>query len=134
VHHNPRRRHFDDEDDDAFAVLRRDQPRSSVMEIQKALAGASSAININWINIGPVNPYVKVGGQFTGISGKLQAFAWESLHPETLYAGGGIGSGNEGPTTEAGVFKSTDGGKSWTAASRGLLDATVNVLSHRSAA
>jgi hypothetical protein len=75
-----------------------------------------------------VNPNVQIGGQYTGVSGKLQAFAWEPSHPKVMYAGGGIGSGNEGPATEAGVFKSTDGGNSWSVASQGLLDTTVNVL------
>ena len=114
--------------DDEFADLRRDQSRSSVLEIQKTFAGAASTVNFNWINPGPVNPYVQIFGQYTGMSGKLQAFAWEPSHPNVMYAGGGIGSGNEGPATEAGVFKSTDGGTSWAPANQGLLDTAVNVL------
>jgi hypothetical protein len=45
-----------------------------------------------------------------------------------MYAGGGNGSGAEGPFTETGVFKTTDGGNSWTAINNGLTDHSVNVL------
>ena len=109
---------------DEIADLRRDQSRSSVPDILKAFASAASTVNFNWVNPGPVNP---IGG-IAGRSGKLQAFAWEPSHPLVMYAGGGIGSGNEGPATEAGVFKTTDGGNSWAPANQGLLDTTVNVL------
>lgn len=110
--------------EDELAELRRDQPRSSVLDIQKSFANTTSTVNFNWINPGPVNLHLQNGG----VSGKLQAFAWEPSHPQVMYAGGGIGSGNEGPTTEAGVFKSIDGGKAWNPANQGLLDTTVNVL------
>ena len=114
--------------DDEFADLRRGQSRSSALEIQKTFASSASTVNFNWINPGPVNPHVQIGGQYTGMSGKLQAFALDPSNPKVMYAGGGTGSGNEGPATEAGVFKSIDGGSSWTAANQGLLDTSVNVL------
>ncbi len=111
-----------------FADLHRDQSRSSALEVQKTFAGAASTVNFNWINPGPVNPTVQIGGQYTGVSGKLQAFALDPSNAKVMYAGGGGGSGNEGPATEAGVFKSIDGGSSWAAANQGLLDTFVNVL------
>jgi hypothetical protein len=121
----------DDRKDDEFAALRRDQLRSSAKVIQESFAVASSTPSLpsfTWLNPGPVNPYVEYGGQYTGVSGKLQAFAWEPSHPLVMYAGGGTGSGNEGPATEAGVFKTTDGGNTWTPVNQGLLDTAVDVL------
>ena len=35
----------------------------------------------------------------------MQAFAASAGNPNILYAGGGLGSGSEGPFTGAGVFK-----------------------------
>lgn len=114
--------------EDIGAHFRRDQPRSSLKEIQASFANGASASPFLWINPGPVNPYVQYGGQYTGVSGKLQTFAWEPSHPQVMYAGGGIGSGNEGPATGAGVFKTTDGGNTWTPINNGLLDTMVDVL------
>jgi hypothetical protein len=113
---------------DESASLRRNQSRSSAREVQTAFAGTASTVYFNWVNPGPVNPYVQIGGQYTGVAGKLQAFAVGPSDPKVMYAGGGTGSGNEGPATEAGVFKSVDGGGSWTATNQGLLDTSVNVL------
>jgi uncharacterized protein (TIGR03437 family) len=45
-----------------------------------------------------------------------------------MYAGGGNGSGDEGPFTESGVFKTIDGGTTWTSMNEGLADTSVNVL------
>jgi uncharacterized protein (TIGR03437 family) len=113
-----------DLNEDEISGLRRDQLRSAASEIQRSFAVPASAVAMNWVNPGPVNP---IGG-IAGRSGKLQAFAWEPSHPLVIYAGGGIGSGNEGPATEAGVFRTIDGGISWAPANQGLLDTTVNIL------
>src|ERR1035438_9927887 len=83
--------------EDELAGLRRDQFRSSAREIQESLASSASTVTFNWINPGPVNPNVQIGGQYTGVSGKLQAFALDPSNPKVMYAGGGTGSGNEGP-------------------------------------
>jgi photosystem II stability/assembly factor-like uncharacterized protein len=49
----------------------------------------------------------------------------DSTKPTTLYAGTG-GSSFEFPSSSGGVFKSTDGGASWSSA--GLADAAITVL------
>jgi len=123
-----RREEHKDQNEDIGARFRSDQPRSSLKEIQASLANVAPTSPFLWINPGPVNPYVQIGGQYTGVSGKLQAFAWEPSHPQVMYAGGGIGSGNEGPATETGVFKTNDGGNTWTPINNGLLDPMVDVL------
>lgn len=104
--------------------LWRDQARSSNKEIQASFAGPASTPAFTWINTGPVNPI----GRLAGLSGKLQAFAWEPSHPKVMYAGGGVGSGNERPLNQSGIFKSVDGGRTWAQMSKGLTDTTVNVL------
>src|SRR5450432_227418 len=48
--------------------------------------------------------------------------------PDVMYAGGGSGSGGEGPFTESGVFKTIDAGHKWTSMNQGLADTSVNVL------
>jgi uncharacterized protein YjdB len=55
-----------------------------------------------WTSIGPHN----VNGQFATLaSGKLQALAVFAADANIMYAGGGLGSGNQGPFTESGVFR-----------------------------
>jgi len=42
-------------------------------------------------------------------NGKIQALAVFAGNPNVMYAGGGLGSGSEGPPSQAGAFKTTDG-------------------------
>ena len=89
-----------DRNADQFGGLRRDQFRSSAKVIQESLASTASTPSFTWVNPGPVNLTLgPLGFATTGVSGKLQAFAWEPSHPQVMYAGGGIGSGNVGPAT-----------------------------------
>lgn len=60
-------------------------------------------------------------------SGKLNAVAIDPNDANTIYVGGGVGSA-DGVTTDAGVFKTTDGGASWSAADSGLSDTTIDTL------
>jgi len=82
-------------------------------------------LSVTWTSLGPhhIN-----GPSGTFASGKLQALVVFNSNPNIMYAGGGLGSGNEGPLTEAGAFKTTDGGASWIPINTGLLDPIVNVL------
>jgi hypothetical protein len=79
----------------------------------------------NWTSIGPHH----INGPL-GIleSGKLQAFAVFDANPNIMYAGGGLGSGNQGPFSEAGAFATRDGGSSWLPINTGLVDPTINAL------
>ena len=54
--------------------------------------------------------------------GQITAIAVDPAHPTTVYAG----------TAFAGVFRSDDGGKSWTIVSNGLTDLHVHALAERS--
>lgn len=78
----------------------------------------------SWTSIGPHH----INGRTDVESGKLQTLAVFAGDPRIMYAGGGLGSGDEGPVTEAGAFKTTDGGAHWTAIGAGLADPMVNAL------
>lgn len=60
-------------------------------------------------------------------SGKLNAVAIDPHNANTIYVAGGIGA-TDGVTTDAGVYRSNDGGASWSAADGGLSDTTINDL------
>lgn len=81
--------------------------------------------SVTWTPLGPK----QISGPNSSIgSGKIQAIAIFPGNPNIMYAGGGTGSGIEGPNTEAGVFKTTDGGLTWTAMNNGLTSPTVDAL------
>ncbi len=61
-------------------------------------------------------------------AGKLQAFAVDLANPQVMYAGGGTGPGSSGPSGQAGIFKTIDGGNTWTNINTGLTDPMVDVL------
>ena len=61
-------------------------------------------------------------------AGKIQAFATDPSNPSVMYSGGGVGQGTQGPLTDAGVFKSTDGGTHWVSINNGMNDRTVDAL------
>ncbi|MHB8405130.1 MAG: hypothetical protein ACYDCJ_06885 [Gammaproteobacteria bacterium] len=92
-----------------------------------ATAGVNyQSLPTEWTAIGPL-AIQGVNGAPAG-AGKLQAFAIDNQNPSIMFAGGGIGPGNSGPYTEAGIYKTTNGGTTWTQADVGLTDPTVNVL------
>jgi uncharacterized protein (TIGR03437 family) len=76
----------------------------------------------------PLGPRAINGRTADPESGKIQTFAASASNPSIMYAGGGLGSGSEGPFTGAGIFKSTDGGTTWTPVNSGLTDTYVNAL------
>jgi hypothetical protein len=61
-------------------------------------------------------------------AGRVQAFAINLSNPLVMYSGGGVGTGNSGPTSNAGVYKSTDGGVHWISQNSGLTDRYVDAL------
>ena len=61
-------------------------------------------------------------------AGRIQAFAINLATPSVMYAGGGVGTGNSGPTSNAGVYKSTDGGAHWVAQDNGLTDRYIDAI------
>lgn len=85
---------------------------------------SSAPINVSWTSIGPRYP---AGANTPGAAGKLQSFALDAGDPATMYVAGGYGRGWE-PGTDSGIYRTTNGGASWTAANDGLLDTVVNDL------
>jgi len=76
----------------------------------------------------PVGPQAIAGafGSMLPAAGKLPAFAINNANPLQMYAGGGTAGG--GPTSEAGIYKTVDGGQTWVQADVGLTDPVVNAL------
>ncbi len=68
-----------------------------------------------------------LGPVYGSSSGKLNAFAVDPHNASTIYVGGGVGT-DDGVTTDTGVYKTTNGGASWTAMNNGLADTTINWL------
>lgn len=92
------------------------------LRVRQALVQVSVG---NWERVGPV----RIPG-ITGYvdSGKIQAVAFDPDDPQVLFIGGGVGSGDAGPYTEAGAFRSRDGGKTWTRIDTGLGSLSINQI------
>lgn len=94
---------------------------------------ASTTVNVAYQNLpitwSAIGPSAILGGNINlPGAGKLQAFAIDNQNPSIMFVGGGIGPGNSGPYTEAGVYRTENGGSAWTQADTGLTDPAVNVL------
>jgi uncharacterized protein YjdB len=90
------------------------------------VAPAPTIVSVgNWTSLGPHH----IPGPFgTLASGKLQALAVYGANPSIMYAGGGLGSADQGPFSEAGAFRTTDGGATWSPINSGLSDPVVNAM------
>lgn len=77
----------------------------------------------DWKPIGPFSL------QFFGMvgAGELGALAVVNSNPNVMFAGGGCFE-LDCPVTETGVYKTTDGGKTWTSVNNGLTDPVVPAL------
>jgi hypothetical protein len=87
---------------------------------ESAVARAPDA-KVAWTVLGPGN----VGGW----SGKVNAFAYVPSNPKVLYIGGGWGNTPRESPSQAGIFRSQDGGAHWTAIDNGLTDADGSISS-----
>lgn len=76
----------------------------------------------DWKAIGPS----AIEGSPLPSAGKLQTFAVSNANPLLMYAAGSTQYGT--PYTETGVYKTTNGGSTWTRENTGLTDPTVNAL------
>lgn len=85
----------------------------------------NTPVSVSFRSIGPVYP---AAGTYIGASGKLQSFALDQNNPATMYVAGGYGSGGWEVDTDAGIYRTTDGGTTWTPVDNGLTDTTVNDL------
>jgi hypothetical protein len=86
--------------------------------------GATSAVTqpmgVRWTALAP---------RFSGGSaGKLNAFAYVQSNPDVMYVGGGWGNTPRESPSQAGIYKTTDGGKHWKTADNGLTnpDGTIS--------
>ena len=91
-----------------------------------AITALSAAITMgDWTALGPLH----IPGTFgREASGKLQALAIFAGNTRIMYAGGGEGTGDQGPWAYSGVFKTGDGGSTWLPVSTGLTDTQVDAL------
>lgn len=102
-----------------------------------ANATATSSVSFNslstvWQPVGPRAIHILNG---IPAAGKLDALAIDNSSPlvtvggtqihSVMYVAGGI---YNGPSTESGVYKTTDGGVTWTQSSNGLTDPAVGAL------
>ncbi|MEO6990077.1 MAG: hypothetical protein ABI346_02145 [Candidatus Baltobacteraceae bacterium] len=64
----------------------------------------------------------------SGWSGKLNAFAYVQSSPQVMYIGGGWGNTPRESPSQAGIYRTADGGKTWTASDNGLTnrDGTIS--------
>ena len=76
----------------------------------------------------PVGPQAISGafGSTLASAGKLNALAVNNANPAEMYVAGGQQGG--GPTSESGIYKTVDGGQTWTQSDVGLTDPVVNAL------
>lgn len=63
-----------------------------------------------------------------GVSGKLQGVAVVSGPPNTIYVSGGQGFGDGEVVSSAGIYASSDSGRTWVKRDNGLTDPSVNTL------
>jgi len=102
----------------------------AIVDITATSAAVSTvsyqSLSTVWQAIGPIDIPVGTGG--AAGAGKLQAFAVSNTNSSLMYAAGGIGPGNSGPYTEAGVYKTIDGGNVWMQMNSGLSDPAVDAL------
>ena len=93
-------------------------------------------LHVLWTPIGPTEPPPGMSHWWNPLwgtkkggwnSGKTNATAVDPTNPSTMYIASGAGRGCE-VTSDAGIYKTTDAGKSWTPADNGLGDNHVNDL------
>ena len=77
-----------------------------------------------WTVLGPSG--IDLNGY--GATGKLQTMAVDEANPSVMYLGGGMGPGNSGPISDAGVYGTSNGGTTWHQLDSGLTDHIVSAL------
>jgi hypothetical protein len=95
-------------------------------------ANANTVASATYANLStvwqPVGPQA-ISGAFGSTllsAGKLNALAVNNSNPSQMYVAGGQQGG--GPISEAGIYKTVDGGQTWTQSDVGLTDPVVNAL------
>jgi len=90
--------------------------------IYRVVPGSSK---IRWQALGP--DLIQLPNSPTA-AGKLQALVVQDQNSAVMLTGGGIGPGNSGPYTQTGIYKTVNGGVTWTPANVGLTDPVINTL------
>jgi len=75
---------------------------------------------VGWTSLGPE--------AVSGWSGKINAFAYVAKNPKVMYTGGGWGNTPRESPSQAGIFRTVDGGQHWAPVDAGLtnLDGTIS--------
>ena len=93
-----------------------------VVSISTAVAQTPAASkNVQWVSIGP-----RDAGTW---GGKANAFAYVQSNPKTMYLGGGWGNTTRESPSQMGIYRTTNGGKKWTAANKGLTNSDGTISS-----
>ncbi len=111
-------------------VFQSDSQEASASTIATVGSGAipSHSVNVTWAPIGPDRIPNATGPAHALASGKLQTIAIDPTNPNHLYVAGGVGPGNSGPSGEAGVWETTNGGETWSPVDHGLGNPMVDAL------
>lgn len=87
-----------------------------------ALPAASQVAQprIGWSSVGP--------SSVSGWSGKINAFAYRASDPKVMYTAGGWGNTPRETPSQAGIYRTVDGGRHWDAIDDGLtaVDGTIS--------
>lgn len=112
-------------------------PRAGLTRAEAAVAIAviltnSETPQVSWDAIGPESfsnflTSASADAPGTGLqaAGKIGVTAVDPADPQTMYVGAAGGFGR-GPATSTGVYKTVDGGKTWSPASLGITNAQIN--------
>lgn len=94
----------------------------SMVFISSAVAQTpAKASKVSWASIGP--RYAGTWG------GKANAFAYVQSNPNIMYLGGGWGNTPKESPSQMGIYRTTNGGKKWTAANKGLTNSDKTISS-----
>lgn len=92
-----------------------------VFSVSNAVAQTlTQSSKVPWTSVGP--------GNAGGWGGKVNAFAYVQSNPNVMYLGGGWGNTPRESPSQMGIYRTTNGGKTWTAANKGLTntDGTIS--------
>jgi hypothetical protein len=87
----------------------------------ESLRPAKLAKTIRWFSVGPILSH--------GNAGKLNALAYVKDDPKVMFVAGGWGNTPRESPSQAGIFKSEDGGQHWKPADNGLTNSDGTISS-----
>jgi photosystem II stability/assembly factor-like uncharacterized protein len=89
--------------------------------------GAPALAQGGWTTVGP-RDVPNSSGLGLPAAGKINAVSVDQANPRIIYAAGGTGPGNSGPSSEAGIYMTANDGINWSTTDNGLSDVMVGAL------